>query len=194
MFRPRAKIPQRRGLGHRGRGQDVAGRVAVFEAGENTRLGTVVDGTTVTDHDEDEQRRPMSISATLLHPGRTGADQSHRHAGDPRFQADALGALRVVEGAIFEVSGVPGSRSRPTACGTAATSSSGPAHAREPARPRARRLRRGAAVVAYAASRDRLRRGRDADRRGARTTRRDRSCCTWSPTRTRAGSARATDP
>ena len=40
--------------------------------------------------------------------------------GDPGFQADTLASLRVVEGALFAVNGVNGSRCRRRACGSAA--------------------------------------------------------------------------
>ena len=96
-------------LGHRGSGKTSLVESLLFESGETTRLGTVVDGTTVTDHDEDEKRRSMSISATLAHCTWEGRRLNLIDTpGDPSFQGDALGALRVVEGAIFEISGVAG--------------------------------------------------------------------------------------
>jgi elongation factor G len=96
-------------LGHRGSGKTSLVESLLFESGETTRLGTVVDGTTVTDHDEDEKRRSMSISATLAHCTWEGRRINLIDTpGDPSFQGDALGVLRVVEGAIFEISGVAG--------------------------------------------------------------------------------------
>ena len=44
----------------------------LFQSGEINRLGTVVDGTTVSDHDDDEKRRSMSISAPSATPSGTG--------------------------------------------------------------------------------------------------------------------------
>jgi len=96
-------------LGHRGSGKTSLVESMLFESGMVSRLGTVVDGTTVTDYDDDEQRRSLSISATVCH-----ATWQERRIniidtpGDPSFQGDALGALRVVEGVIVEVSGVAG--------------------------------------------------------------------------------------
>ena len=96
-------------LGHRGAGKTSLVESLLFESGETTRLGTVVDGTTVTDHDEDEKRRSMSISATLAHCSWEGRRLNLIDTpGDPSFQGDALGALRVVEGVLFEISGVAG--------------------------------------------------------------------------------------
>ena len=96
-------------LGHRGSGKTSLVESLLFESGATTRLGSVADGTTVTDHDEDEKRRSMSISASLAHCAWEGRRLNLIDTpGDPSFQGDALGALRVVEGSIFEISGVAG--------------------------------------------------------------------------------------
>ena len=50
-------------VGHRGSGKTSLHEALLFEAGALTRLGTVADGTTVSDADEDEKSRGMSISA-----------------------------------------------------------------------------------------------------------------------------------
>src|SRR5215218_8420669 len=96
-------------VGHRGSGKTSLHEALLFEAGATTRLGTVADGTTVSDSDEDEKARGMSISAAL-------ASFSWRDVkvnlidtpGEPSFIADALGALRVCESAVFVVNGVMG--------------------------------------------------------------------------------------
>src|SRR6266567_4133192 len=96
-------------VGHRGSGKTSLHEALLFEAGAITRLGTVADGTTVSDSDPDEQARQMSISAAL-----SSFDWSERKVnlidtpGDPSFVADALGGLRVSESAIFVVSAVMG--------------------------------------------------------------------------------------
>ena len=96
-------------VGHRGSGKTSLAEALLFQAGAVTRLGSVADGTTVSDNDEDEKRRTMSISGSLLHAEHEGHKLNIFDApGDPSFVADALGALRVVEGALFTVSGVAG--------------------------------------------------------------------------------------
>ncbi len=96
-------------VGHRGSGKTSLAEALLFQAGAVTRLGSVSDGSTVSDHDEDEKRRTMSISGSLLHAEYEGYKLNIFDApGDPSFIADALGALRVVEGALFTVSGVAG--------------------------------------------------------------------------------------
>ena len=96
-------------VGHRGSGKTSLAEALLFQAGAVTRLGSVADGSTVSDHDDDEKRRTMSISGSLLHAEHEGHKLNIFDApGDPSFVADALGALRVVEGALFTVSGVAG--------------------------------------------------------------------------------------
>ena len=54
-------------VGHRGTGKTSLVEAMLFQAGATNRLGTVEAGNTVTDWDEDEQRRQMSLSASLAH-------------------------------------------------------------------------------------------------------------------------------
>jgi elongation factor G len=96
-------------VGHRGAGKTSLHEALLFEAGVTTRLGSVADGTTVSDSDADEQARQMSISATL-----NSFEWQERKInlldtpGEPSFVADALGALRVCESAVFVVNAVMG--------------------------------------------------------------------------------------
>jgi elongation factor G len=96
-------------VGHRGAGKTSLNEALLYEAGALTRLGSVVDGTTASDVDADEQQRQHSISASL-----TSFEWSGRKInlidtpGEPSFIADALGALRVCESAIFVINAVMG--------------------------------------------------------------------------------------
>ena len=68
-------------VGHRGSGKTSLHEALLFEAGATNRLGSVADGTTVSDSDEDEQARGMSISAALASFEWTGRQgQPDRHA------------------------------------------------------------------------------------------------------------------
>jgi elongation factor G len=96
-------------VGHRGSGKTSLHEALLFEAGATTRLGTVMDGTTVSDADEDEKARGMSISASLASFQWRGVKVNLIDTpGEPSFVADALGALRVCESAVFVVNGVMG--------------------------------------------------------------------------------------
>ncbi len=96
-------------VGHRGSGKTSLTEALLYEAGAISRLGSVVDGTTASDVDPDEQARGMSISASLQ--SFTWQDRKINlidTPGEPSFVADALGSLRVCESAIFCVGGVLG--------------------------------------------------------------------------------------
>jgi elongation factor G len=96
-------------VGHRGSGKTSLHEALLHEAGATTRLGSVADGTTVSDSDDDEKARGMSISASLASfEWRDVKVNLIDTPGEPSFIADALGALRVCESAVFVVNGVLG--------------------------------------------------------------------------------------
>src|ERR687889_252684 len=96
-------------VGHRWIGKTSLHEALLFEAGATTRLGMVSDGTTVSDSDEDEKARGMSISAALASfAWRDVKVNLIDTPGEPSFVADALGALRVCESAVFVVNAVMG--------------------------------------------------------------------------------------
>jgi elongation factor G len=96
-------------VGHRGSGKTSLHEAVLFQAGVVNRLGSVLEGTTVSDTDADEKARQMSISAALA-----SFEWQDRKVnlidtpGDSSFVADALGALRVCESAVFVVNAVMG--------------------------------------------------------------------------------------
>jgi elongation factor G len=108
QFEP-SKIRNVAVVGHRGTGKTSLVEAMLFQSGATNRLGSVESSSTVSDWDEDEQRRQMSLAASVCH-----AEWQERKInlvdtpGDPGFQADTLAALRVVEGALFAVNGVNG--------------------------------------------------------------------------------------
>jgi elongation factor G len=96
-------------VGHRGVGKTSLVEALLFQTGMVNRLGTIESGTTVTDWDEDEHKRQMSLSSSLAHLEWQERKINLVDApGDPGFQGDAIAALRVVEGALFVLSGVMG--------------------------------------------------------------------------------------
>jgi elongation factor G len=96
-------------VGHRGVGKTSLVEALLFQSGATNRLGTIEAGTTVGDWDDDERKRQMSLAASFAH-----VDWHDRKInlidapGDAGFQGDAIAALRVVEGALFVLSGVMG--------------------------------------------------------------------------------------
>src|SRR6202790_234503 len=96
-------------VGHRGAGKSSLHEALLFEAGVSNRLGSIPDGTTISDSDPDEQARQMSISAALSSfEWRERKINVLDTPGEPSFVADALGALRVCESAVFVINAVMG--------------------------------------------------------------------------------------
>src|SRR5918911_122513 len=96
-------------VGHRGTGKTSLVEAMLFQAGATNRLGTVESGSTVSDWDDDEQKRQMSLAASVCHVDWQGRKINLLDPpGDAGFIGDAIAALRVVEGALFSVSGVMG--------------------------------------------------------------------------------------
>jgi elongation factor G len=96
-------------IGHRGSGKTSLHEAMLFEAGVANRLGTVADGTTVADHEPDEQDRQMSIDAsvaTFEHEGRK--INLIDTPGEPSFVADAVASLRVADAAVVVVNATMG--------------------------------------------------------------------------------------
>jgi len=95
--------------GHRGTGKTSLVEAMLFQAGAINRLGTVEQGSTTSDWDEDEQRRQMSLASSICHLEWQGRKINLIDApGDAGFAGDTIAALRVVEGALFTVSAVMG--------------------------------------------------------------------------------------
>jgi elongation factor G len=96
-------------VGHRGSGKTSLHEALLFQAGAVNRLGSVIDGSTTSDTDPDEKARQMSISLAL-----SSFEWQQRRVnlidtpGDSSFIADALGALRVCESAVFVINAVMG--------------------------------------------------------------------------------------
>src|SRR4051812_19570527 len=96
-------------VGHRGSGKTSLHEAILYQAGAITRLGSVADGTTVSDSAPDEKAREMSIAASLA-----SFEWDERKInlvdtpGEPSFVADALGAMRVCESAVFVINAVMG--------------------------------------------------------------------------------------
>ncbi len=96
-------------VGHRGTGKTSLVEALLFQSGAVNRLGTVQAGTTVSDADEDEHHRQLSIAMSLTHvPWQERKLNLLDIPGDPAFQGELRTAARVVDGMLVTVSGVMG--------------------------------------------------------------------------------------
>ncbi|CAN5723356.1 elongation factor G [soil metagenome] len=96
-------------VGHRGTGKTSLVEALLFQSGAINRLGTVEAGTTISDADEDEHKRQLSIALSLTHA--TWQERKLNLVdipGDPSFQGELRTAARVVEGLLVTMSAVMG--------------------------------------------------------------------------------------
>ena len=96
-------------VGHNGSGKTTLAEALLYRAGAVPRQGTVEDGTTVFDFDDEEHKRTMSMSLAMA------PLEWHGHKinlidtpGYPDFVGDVYAALRVADLAVFVVSAVDG--------------------------------------------------------------------------------------
>ena len=96
-------------VGHSGAGKTTLAEALLYRAGTIQRLGTIEDGTTVTDFDPEEHARGMSLSLALAPFVWKGFKINLIDTpGYADFVGDVHAALRVSDLAIFVVSAVDG--------------------------------------------------------------------------------------
>jgi elongation factor G len=95
--------------GHGASGKTSLADALLYAAKAVDRHGSVDDGTSVSDYDEEEQKRRFSVDTSVLHFEHKG---KHVHLldtpGYPDFVGAALGALSAVETVVIVVSAVNG--------------------------------------------------------------------------------------
>ena len=96
-------------VSHGGAGKTMLAEAFLHSSGATTRLGKVEDGTTVSDYDEEENRRKISIYSSVI----PVEYRDHKinvidAPGYNDFVGEAISALSVVDGAIILVDAVAG--------------------------------------------------------------------------------------
>ena len=96
-------------IGHGAAGKTSLASAMLFDSGAVSRLGKVEQGTTVTDYDDEEIHRKVSISASLcFFEWKKHKINLIDTPGYGTFIASAKGALRVADAAVTVVCGVAG--------------------------------------------------------------------------------------
>ncbi|HEX6581891.1 MAG TPA: elongation factor G [Actinomycetota bacterium] len=96
-------------VGHGGSGKTTLLEAMLFASGAITRMGTVEDGNTVSDHDPDEQRRQISVSLSTAPIEWNDAKINVLDApGTADFVGDVRSAVRAADAVIIVVSAVDG--------------------------------------------------------------------------------------
>ena len=96
-------------VGHGGAGKTSLAEAMLFTAGAITRMGTVEDGNTVSDHDPDEQRRGISVSLAMAPIEWKDVKINVLDApGTADFIGDVRSAIRAADAVLVVVSAVDG--------------------------------------------------------------------------------------
>ncbi|MFM7151134.1 MAG: GTP-binding protein, partial [Gemmataceae bacterium] len=95
--------------GHRASGKTSLADALLFQAKAVDRKGNVDDGSSVSDHDEEEKKHRYSIDTSVLHLEHAGKHVNILDTpGAPDFVGNALEALNAVETVLVVVSAVNG--------------------------------------------------------------------------------------
>src|SRR5438309_6234468 len=91
-------------VGHGAAGKTSLADALLFKAGAVTRRGSVDDGTSVSDYDDEEHKRHFSIDTSVLHAEHGGKYLEVLDApGYPDFVGAALEALNATENAVIVI-------------------------------------------------------------------------------------------
>lgn len=96
-------------VGHGGAGKTSLAEALLYVSGATTRLGKVLEGNTVTDFEDEEHRRQISVQTALAPLEWKGHKINVLDApGYADFIGDMRAAMRVADLAVFVISGVEG--------------------------------------------------------------------------------------
>jgi len=96
-------------VSHSGAGKTILADAFLFAKGVINRMGKVEDGTTVSDFDEEEQRRQISLSTSVIPVEHNDYKINLLDTpGYPDFVGEVISALRVSEGALVVIDSVAG--------------------------------------------------------------------------------------
>lgn len=99
-------------IGHGGGGKTTLVEAMLYDSGATERLGSALEGTTVTDYEPEEIHRKITISSSLAFLSWSNCRVNLIDTpGLINFIEDALGALRVADSAVLIVSAVSGIKS-----------------------------------------------------------------------------------
>lgn len=96
-------------VGHQGTGKTTLAEAMLFDAGAVPRMGSVADGSTVSDYHPSEKEREMSVFTSLLHAEWEGHKINVLDTpGYADFVGETIAALKVADTAIFVLDAAEG--------------------------------------------------------------------------------------
>lgn len=89
-------------VGHQGAGKTMISEAMLFASGKINRMGTIGDGSTVSDYHDSEHKREMSIFASMIHAEYKGKKINVLDTpGYPDFMGEVVSSLKVADAAVF---------------------------------------------------------------------------------------------
>ena len=96
-------------VGHGGAGKTTLAEAMLFAAEATERMGSVEEGNTASDFEEEERERKISIDTAILHLTWKGKEINILDTpGYPEFVGQVLSALRAIDAVVLVVSGPAG--------------------------------------------------------------------------------------
>lgn len=96
-------------VGHQGSGKTMLAEAMLFVSGAIPRMGSIQEGTTVSDYRPSEKERQMSVYSSVLHAEWEGHKINIIDTpGYPDFVGEVIASLRVVDTALFVINALEG--------------------------------------------------------------------------------------
>ncbi len=96
-------------VGHQGSGKTMLAEAMLFASGAINRMGSIEEGSTVSDYHPSEKERQMSVFSSLVHAEWEGHKINILDTpGYPDFVGEVVGSLKVADTAIFVIDAAEG--------------------------------------------------------------------------------------
>lgn len=96
-------------VGHQGSGKTMLAEAMLFNSGSLKRMGSIEDGSTISDYHPSEIERQMSVFSSLLHVERGGHKINVLDTpGYPDFVGEVVTSLKVADTAVFVINATEG--------------------------------------------------------------------------------------
>jgi elongation factor G len=89
-------------VGHQGAGKTMISEAMLFASGGTTRMGSIGDGSTVSDYHDSEHKKEMSIFSSMVHAEHGGKKLNVLDTpGYPDFMGEVISSLKVADTVVF---------------------------------------------------------------------------------------------